>query len=515
MLASLLFVGCTNTGVSNNSKTSEENTSSEVNTSSGGTVSIPAPQGDIINGTDQRMQKDTDNKEVYNLELNITNPAVDSGLADPDIHRYGDMFWIYGTKNGADNVSAAFSTDNMKTWTRIEDIVDMSTFPWATKSIWAPCAMYYNGKYYIAFSNGDSYDSEPTAGINIGVADKPEGPYKSVTDRPVIYEYVNGACIIDQDFFVDDDGTVYMIFGGAGNCNACLLTDDLTDVKPFPDGDRFKKVEGLKEYVEGPQIAKRGDTYYMFYSKGVWSNDSYGGCYATSDSPIGPYEFGGQILMTSNNGNFKGPGHNSVIYIPENNMWLTCYHRYNYGTPDRRPCIDRLVFNDDGSIRGVVQTDAWSTNDDFGIDESNLALKATATDSGYKQYGAGKLSAINDGDAITYWQFSENSVIENKSEKTLKDCWITLALAEKTTIQTLVLSWENGTICTEDGFYFEVSNDGETWTKVTVEDMTYGETTTVTLAPVEAAFIKLTMTRGTNDKYCPKIYEWKVYGVNE
>lgn len=513
-LALAFLAGCTPTqgdgassdGISTGISSAETSSAESVTSSSVSDVT-----GEVKEGSFYRIQQDMNTEEVYNIPLEITNPAVDSGLADPDIHRYGDTYWIFGTQNGALNVSACYSTDNMKTWTRIDDIVDMSTFPWATTNIWAPCAMYYNGKYYIAFSNGDSYETNPNAGINIGVADKPEGPYKSVTDGPVVYEKVSDGCLIDQDFFVDEDGTIYLYFGGAGYCSVCMLNDTLTDIVPFEDGDRFKAIEGLNEYVEGPQVAKRGDTYYMFYSKGVWSNESYGGCYATSDSPLGPFTNYRQILQTANEGNFRGPGHNSVLYIPENNMWLTCYHRYNYGSSDRRPCIDRLVFNEDGSIRGVVQTDSWSTDDDFGPDESNLALTATPSDSGYNQYGTGSISALNDGDMITYWQYVENAVIDDKTAKTLKNCWVQLDFGKATQFKTVVIAWESGTKCIEDGFAVEYSDDGETWTKATVSDMEYGDTTTVTVEAVTARYMRVDMTKSNNDKYCPKIFELSVY----
>ncbi len=488
------------------------------------------------NSTDV-IQTDLGGDEVYTTALDITNPAADYGLADPEIRRYkdengNDVYWIYGTLNEADNIGAIYSTDNMKTWQKATDdgkVLDKSTFPWAEFSFWAPGAIELNGKYYVVFSANNVPDSYRTGGIGLGVSDNPAGPFKAVegsndglivdpsfygvtgeeTDEEFKAKFAGMPTLIDANLFVDDDGQVYLYYGGGGQLAVCLMNDEMNGIKAFPDGDMFKVItEGLNEYVEGPFMIKRGGTYYMMYSKGMWSGGSYASCYGISDSPIGPFRDSRQILQSSQGDYpYRGPGHNSAIYIPENNMWLICYHRYNYGSVDRRPCIDRMIFNEDGSIRAVIQTDSWTTDDYFGPDLTNLALNATAIDSGYNYYGSSKASNINDWDQITFWQFSDSRVINSG---VLTDCWVGYDFGSATAMREMVIQWESGTKCTEDGFEVQYSDDGSNWSAVSGAQVEYGDTTVINFDTVNARYIRVNMTRNTNDKYCPKVYEMEI-----
>ena len=456
-------------------------------------------------------------EEEYNIRLEFTNPEI-ANFADPEIHRFTDedgnpVYWIYAT--GGSNIRAAYSTDNMKTWTRVNSVIDMSTLTWVNKSdpkIWAPSCLYKDGKYYLSFSNGDSHTSNPDAGINITVADSPAGPFKAFTDGPVVWEHddnYEGMALIDQDLFMDEDGKVYMYYGGGGTCFCVKFKDDMSAITPFPDGDVYKKMTGINDYMEGPYMIKRGGTYYLMYSKGIWSNDSYGVCYATSSSPTGPFTFGRQILATDDTGIHKGPGHHSAIYLPENNEWLICYHRWNKDDPYRSACIDRMVFNKDGSIRSVVQTDGWTTDDDFGPDKSNLALAATAMDAGLAYYGGGSAPSAIDGDAISYWQQNDYASIANG------DSWLGMDFGEEIAFNDLKIMWESGTKPTEDGYVLQVSADGESWTAIPDASAVYGDTMTATFPTVTSRYLRVLVTANVNEKYCPKIYEFEVRLTDE
>ncbi len=504
-----------------------------------GTVGVtPVSAEDEVITQSTVIQPDTDTMEVYNIPLEITNPAVSEGFPDPELRCYEDengnkVYWMYGTKDS--NIGVLRSTDNMKTWEKpTEDgmALDKSTFPWIKMSVWAPGAIELNGKYYIVFAANNVPDSSRTGGIGIGVSDNPAGPFKAVegsndgllldpslygvtdedTDEEFMAKFKDKPTLIDANLFQDSDGQVYLYYGGNKNLGVCLMNDEMNGIKAFPDGDMYKIItDGLSEYVEGPFMTKRGDTYYMYYSKGMWINGTYGGCYAMADSPLGPFYGSRQILQSSQNDYpYRGPGHNSVLYMPENNMWLICYHRYNYGSSDRKACIDRLAFNEDGTIRAVIQTDYWTTDDYFGLDESNLALNAAAIDSGYGYYGSGKLENVNDADSITYWQFNTDTVC-NEETGVMTDCWVGYDFGVPTTFNKVVMEWESETMCTEDGFELQYSDDGETWTAVPNVEMEYGTTTVLTFDAITARYLRIDMTKKKAEKWSPKIFELEVY----
>ncbi len=361
-----------------------------------------------------RIQRDTSAKRSEALPFAVTNPLVETALADPEIHRFKDadgkdVYWIYGTHDAKHNIGAAYSKDDMKTWTFVDGVLDVSTFPWATKhrKIWAPSCLYRKGKYYLSFSSGNSHGTDPEKGVSIGVADNPGGPFKSVKDGPIYTDYIEKAVVIDQDLFMDEDGQVYMYYGGGGRCVVVMLNDTLTGTVPLPDGSPYRLLNNgkgaINGYMEGPFMIKRGKTYYLMYSRGIWSGPSYSVAYSTSDSPLGPFRHQKAILTTADE-NHKGPGHNSAIYLPEYGRWLICYHRWGGGRKFRAPCVDALEFDGDGSIRKVVQTDGWGPDSAAPAEHEEAAPSADVAVAGTKI----SIDASNPGREITDYIFGVN-----------------------------------------------------------------------------------------------------------
>jgi hypothetical protein len=94
------------------------------------------------------------------------------------------------------------------------------------------------------------------------------------------------------------------------------------------------------------------------WSEGGWGNASYRVAYAMANSPRGPFERLGTVLQ-SDPDVATGAGHNSVINTPGTDDWYVVYHRRpipNQGRDHRVSCIDRLWFNEDGTIKPVKIT---------------------------------------------------------------------------------------------------------------------------------------------------------------
>ena len=80
--------------------------------------------------------------------------------------------------------------------------------------------------------------------------------------------------------------------------------------------------------------------------------------YAISDTPFGPFQLKGKILQRDES-IARGAGHHSVIKVPGKDEYYIIYHRRPLGETDgnhRVTCIDRLVFEKDGTIRPVQIT---------------------------------------------------------------------------------------------------------------------------------------------------------------
>ena len=315
------------------------------------------------------------------------NLSQQGWYADPEIRVFDGQYWVYPTSSNpaADSGAGrtfnplqqklrsgqvihpvyllhtsldAFSSPDLVHWTKHPDVLDIKNVSWAAYAIWAPTAIHLNGKFYLLFAANDiqKHDTFP-GGIGIAVSDNPGGPFIDLLGKPLIGEFHNGAQPIDPMIFRDDDGSIYLYYGGQGHCNVARLSADLKRVIPMQDGSMYKEITP-EHYVEGPFVIKRKSVYYFMWSEGDWGDSSYGVAYAKSNSPTGPFERAGKILQTDP-AIANGPGHHSAMQIPGTDDWYIVYHRHPLGTTgpnERVMAIDRMLFDADGKIEAVKMT---------------------------------------------------------------------------------------------------------------------------------------------------------------
>jgi beta-xylosidase len=307
--------------------------------------------------------------------------------ADPEAHVFAGQYWIYPTYSdpaplppGTSQFTAlqqarrsekglrkaylqqtfmdAFSSPDLVHWTKHPHVLDVKNVPWAAYAVWAPTAIELKGKYYLFFGANDIQKDETTAGgIGVAVSDSPGGPFVDAIGKPLIGAFYNGAQPIDPFVYQDDDGRIYLYYGGQGHCNVVGLTADLKAVTPLPDGELYKEITPA-QYVEGPFVVKRNGVYYFMWSEGDWGDASYGVAYARSSSPTGPFTRVGKILETDARV-ANGPGHHSVLHIPGTDEWYIVYHRHPLGNTEpnqRLMAIDRMYFDKDGNIVPIKMT---------------------------------------------------------------------------------------------------------------------------------------------------------------
>lgn len=288
------------------------------------------------------------------------NPIFPGWYADPEGTVMDGRYWVFPTYSapfGEQLHFDAFSSRDLVNWTKHERVLEQKNIPWLRQALWAPAIIEANGKYYLFFGANDVHEGE-VGGIGVAVSDRPEGPYKDALGKPLINEIVNGAQPIDQFVFRDDDGQHYMFYGGWRHCNVCRLSPDLLSIVPWEDGQKFHEVTPSESYVEGPFMLKRGGKYYFMWSEGGWTGPDYCVAYAISDTPFGPFRRIGKILERDESVG-RGAGHHSVIQVPGKDEYYIVYHRRPLEETDgnhRVTCIDRLVFNEDGTIRPVKMT---------------------------------------------------------------------------------------------------------------------------------------------------------------
>ena len=176
------------------------------------------------------------------------------------------------------------------------------------------------------------------------------GPYTNDT----MAELAPDTDIIGGQPFVDDDGTVYLVYtrttGGNQTYGAKVILNDGTATLDLSTEKLLLTVTDEWEYaracvVECGFIVKHEGLYYLIYAGGNY-NSTYGVGYAVSESPLGPYtKYEHNPILQSNDQSF-GVGAASIFPSPDGTEHLFVYLR-NYSYAAVRPlqtCMDRIRF---------------------------------------------------------------------------------------------------------------------------------------------------------------------------
>lgn len=295
--------------------------------------------------------------------MRIQNPIVPGWYADPEARIYNGKYYIYVTRSEtayeAQRNLDVFSSEDLVTWEKHEGIVEMDGFPHIRCAVWAPTVVEQGGKYYLVFASNDIHSDEEPGGLEIAVADRPEGPFRAYLPGQLVGGFHNGAQPIDAHLFQDDDGAVYLYYGGWRHCNVCRMKPDMTGLEPV-SGDEFFREITPEDYVEAPCMVKDHGKYYFMWSAGDWVNGTYHVNYAVSDSPIEGFRGAVPILETQLP-LADGPGHNGFLYLADREEYLMVYHRRIPGDREaghRMLCIDRMDLHG-GKIEPVTMTASW------------------------------------------------------------------------------------------------------------------------------------------------------------
>ena len=309
------------------------------------------------------------------------NPILPEFHADPEVlfSNQTGKFYIYSTTDGAAGWGGyyftVFSSPDLVNWTHEGIMLNLNTdVAWASGNAWAPCIEEVKQKdgtykYYFYFSGHDTKRNRKSIGV--AVADTPTGPFKDL-GHPIVYdlpEGVRGGQQIDVDVFTDPVRGKHYLYWGNGYRAGAELNDDVVSLKPGTTTVMTPKGGTLQDYAfrEGAYVFYRNGKYYFHWSVDDTGSPNYHVAYGTSTSPLGQIEVAKDpIVLIQNPGkDIYGPAHNSVLQIPGRDEWYIVYHRIHKGYlfPQRmdpgfhrQVCIDRMYFNEDGTIRRVIPT---------------------------------------------------------------------------------------------------------------------------------------------------------------
>ena len=164
---------------------------------------------------------------------------------------------------------------------------------------------------------------------------------------------------LDPAIFIDDDGKMYMVYGGAHIWITELNPDTGEHISGDPfswdngdNGDYVHVANGAEDdplyteddqdsWVEAPYLHKEGDYYYLFvnwYSCCMGPDSTYEIVVGRSDSVTGPYldeagedmkDFGGTLVIAHESHGIIGPGHAGIFeYGTGDNKTQVFTHHY-------------------------------------------------------------------------------------------------------------------------------------------------------------------------------------------
>ena len=214
-------------------------------------------------------------------------------FTDPDIFCENGVYYIYGSGNGNGQGIASggincFSTTDFENF-KYEGQVLKKGDVYGDNSFLAANIVKYGDYYYMFYLSDDANEKSSTSCAS---SKSPTGPFTNdMKPLTTIPDMIGGQP------FVDDDGTVYLIYtrttGGNQTYGAKVI---LKDGKAELDLSTEKFLLGVTEpweaarasVVECGLIVKHDGLYYLIYAGGNY-NSSYGVGYATSKNPLGPY----------------------------------------------------------------------------------------------------------------------------------------------------------------------------------------------------------------------------------
>lgn len=425
------------------------------------------------------------------------NPVIPGYFADPTIKKFGDTYYMYATTDGS---GAGFGPAQV--WTS-KDFVNWTLMPmnWPDSHwIWAPDVIRHtDGRYYYFYC-------QPCI-IHCGVSETPRGPWKNILGESeavlVPDRFVTNAITLDGQTFVDDDGSVYLYWGTWGiykgfGCGAGKMTPDL---KGFTETRLIPNTEAV-DFFEAPFVLKRNGIYYFMYSSGSCHDHTYRVQYATSDHPLGPYEYKGCILETNEDGTVHGPGHHSIL--KEGDDYYIVYHRHDNPHSNRgfhrQLCMDKMEFEADGSIRKVIPTHKGvGALAPSVVKSENLALGA----------GVRASSCYDDNFRAEYAVDDNNGTLWRP--RGMGQEWLEIDLGSSREIQTVWTQFEYGTQFYQ--YLIETSVDGKHWSVFADKRNNHlAGSPMVDFGKAEARYVRLTFTGGQKNGFGGAVWNVKVFG---
>ncbi|OSS49012.1 hypothetical protein B5807_05798 [Epicoccum nigrum] len=286
----------------------------------------------------------------------FNNPVLWQDYPDLDVFRVGDVFYYSSSSFAFSPGAPVLKSYDLVNWAPATHSVPRLNFgseydlPSATsrayvKGIWASTLRYRQSTdtfYWLGcISGGRTYvwtASGTKAGANNGEVTSWNWTSKGSLPR----------CYYDNGLLIDDDDTMYVVYGGTTIRVAQLNADATAEVR---DQAVYTSPDNL--YIEGSRMYKINGTYYIFVTKPA--NAEY---VLKSKNIWGPYER--RSLVDSISGPIPNAGfaHQGGIVSTKSGQWYYVAFMDSY-PGGRIPVVAPLSWTQDGWPEVVRVNNAW------------------------------------------------------------------------------------------------------------------------------------------------------------
>lgn len=271
------------------------------------------------------------------------NPIIHADVPDVAMIRVGDTYYMSSTTMHMSPGVPIMKSKDLVNWELVNyayDVLgDVDELNLATgksaygKGSWASSLRFHNGTYYVTTF------AQTTGKTHIYTTkDIENGPWKASSFRPSYH---------DHTIFFDDDGRVYMIWGG-GKLNMVELKEDLSGVKPGTEQVLIENASApagpnINLPAEGSQLFKVNGKYYLFNI--VWPKNGMRTVIVhRADNITGPYE--GRVALQD-----KGVAQGGLIDTPEGDWYAYLFR--DYGAMGRIPYLVPVTWESGWPMIGI------------------------------------------------------------------------------------------------------------------------------------------------------------------
>ncbi len=280
-----------------------------------------------------------------------------SPVHDPAIIRQGDQWYVFATNQFNRKDAPQFCSTDLKEWRFCGHVFD-GVPPWAlqkipgARGIWAPDVSYAHGEYRLYYAVSTFGSNHSVIGLTTNKTLDPESPDYHWNDRGLVLES-NKAMesnapgstpddfnAIDPNLVQTPGGVMWLAFGSFWDGIKMRRIDPETGKLSSADTRLYSLAtrRPSQTAIEAPFIVRHENYYYLFVSfdRCCRGKDStYKIMLGRASEPTGPYvdrggkpmlEGGGTLLMEGN-GEWKGPGGQSIFSSPGGGVMA--FHAYD------------------------------------------------------------------------------------------------------------------------------------------------------------------------------------------